>query len=117
RHFAADLAVQRRGVDRFDEADAAAAGAEGVDRGALAAAEGGDNADTGDGDAEHDGIQNAECRMQNCSASNSEFCILNSEFTLGAARRCRSCRRTSSSPVPARREWRRETLPRWRRGW
>src|SRR5207244_3197244 len=41
RHFAADPAVQRRGVDRFDEADAAAAGAESVDRGALAAAEGG----------------------------------------------------------------------------
>src|SRR5205823_2014232 len=54
RNLAADLAIQRRRIDRLDEPDAAARAAQRVDRGRLSAAEAGDDSDAGDGDARHD---------------------------------------------------------------
>ena len=91
RHLAADADVQTSGVDGLDFTDAAAGVAQRVERRGLAAAEGGDDADAGDGYT-----HTRECRMQNdeCrhnSVLHSAFIILHS----GAKRRHRPCRRTS----------------------
>src|ERR1051325_129783 len=51
RDLAGDAAIEHRGIDRFDAFDARRAAAQRVEGGLLAAAERGDEADAGDGDA------------------------------------------------------------------